>query len=121
MHKNTVSHFEIYANDPAKLERFYTALFDWKVEPVPGMDYRTATTVDVDANHRPTQPGAINGGIARRPAGYPVNGMVNYIMVDSLEDTVDRAKRLGAKVTKEKTAVPGMGWFVMFVALNPAP
>jgi predicted enzyme related to lactoylglutathione lyase len=115
MHKNTVSHFEIYANDPAKLEQFYTTLFDWNVEEFPAQDYRIATTVDVDADHMPTQSGAINGGIARRPAGYPVNGMVNYVMVDSIEDSVDRAKRLGAKVTKEKSAVPGMGWFAMLL------
>src|SRR5262245_16619430 len=33
--KNPVSHFEIYANDPKALGRFYTSVFDWKVEPMP--------------------------------------------------------------------------------------
>jgi len=36
-------------------------------------------------------------------------------MVESIEQTVERAKSLGAKVTKDKTAVPGMGWFAMFL------
>ena len=31
-----------------------------------------------------------------------------------IEDSVERAVSLGAKVTKGKTAVPGMGWFAMF-------
>jgi predicted enzyme related to lactoylglutathione lyase len=35
--------------------------------------------------------------------------------VDSIEQTVERATSLGAKVTKGKTAVPGMGWFAMFL------
>ena len=36
-------------------------------------------------------------------------------MVDSIEQAVERAKSLGAKVTKDKTPVPGMGRFAMFL------
>jgi predicted enzyme related to lactoylglutathione lyase len=114
MQKNTVSHFEIYANDPDKLSHFYTSLFDWHVEHMPNMDYWVVRTVDVDENRMPKTPGAVNGGFARRPHGYGVNGSVNYVMVDSIEKYVEKAKHLGAKLTKDKTAVPGMGWFAMF-------
>src|SRR5580765_3969014 len=48
MQKNTVSHFEIYADDPDKLTKFYTSLFDWIVTPVPGMDYRTIHSAETD-------------------------------------------------------------------------
>jgi predicted enzyme related to lactoylglutathione lyase len=115
MQKNTISHFEIYANDPDRLAKFYTDMFDWKITTVPGMDYRMVHTGDTDDKGMLQQPGAINGGIARRPAGYGVNGAVNYAMVDSIEDAVARATKLGAKLTKGKTAVPGMGWFAMFL------
>jgi len=115
MQKNTVSHFEIYANDPDKLAKFYTDMFDWTITAVPGMDYQMVHSGDTDDKGMLKQPGAINGGIARRPAGYGVNGAVNYTMVDSIEDAVARAKTLGAKLTKDKTAVPGMGWFAMFM------
>ena len=40
MKKNSVVHFEIYADDPDKLVKFYTSLFDWTIERMPGMDYR---------------------------------------------------------------------------------
>jgi len=93
-------------------------LFDWHIEKTTGGDgqeYRVARTVDVDDRRMPKTPGAINGGIVKRPAGYGVNGAVNYVMVDSIERFVEKAKQLGAKVTKEKTAVPGMGWFAMFL------
>jgi predicted enzyme related to lactoylglutathione lyase len=115
MQKNTVSHFEIYAKDPDKLADFYTKMFDWKVQPVPGMNYRMVHSGETDAQGMLKTPGAINGGIAPRPDGYNVNGAVNYSMVDSIEDSVARAKSLGAKVTKDKTPVPGMGWFAMFM------
>ena len=115
MHRNSVAHFEIYADNPDSLSAFYTTLFDWKIEPASGMDYRMVETVDVGHDGRPTSTGGINGGIAKRPAGYPVNGSVNYVMVDSIEKTTAKARSLGAKVTKEKMPVPGMGWFAMFM------
>jgi predicted enzyme related to lactoylglutathione lyase len=58
MKKNSVAHFEIYADDPDTLQQFYTSLFDWNVAAVPGMDYRFITTVDVDEKGSPTTPGA---------------------------------------------------------------
>ena len=115
MQKNTVSHFEIYADDPDALAEFYTKMFDWKIVPVPGMDYRLVHSGDTDAQGMLKQTGAINGGIAKRPDGFVIHGSVNYTMVDSIEDSIERAKRLGAKLTKGKTAVTGMGWFAMFV------
>ena len=115
MQKNTVSHFEIYADDPETLANFYTSMFDWKITTVPGMDYRMVHTSETDGEGMLKEPGAINGGIAKRPEGYRVNGAVNYAMVDSIEDAVARALSLGAKVTKNKTPVPGMGWFAMFL------
>jgi uncharacterized protein len=115
MPKNSVAHFEIYADDPDALAKFYSNLFDWKIETVPGMDYRMVHTTDTDAQGHPTSAGGINGGIAKRPAGYQMNGAANYVMVDSIEATVEKARKLGARVTKEKMPVPGMGWFAMFM------
>src|SRR5262245_15081410 len=115
MPKNAVAHFEIYADDPDALAKFYTNLFDWKIEAVPRMDYQMVQTTEADAQGHPAMPGAINGGIARRPAGYQMNGAANYVNVESIEATVEKAKKLGARVTKEKMPVPGMGWFAMFI------
>lgn len=113
--KNAVAHFEIYADDPDNLQQFYTSLFDWKVEPMPGMDYRLIKSVETSDQGMPTQPGGINGGLLKRPAGYDGNAWVNYVNVESLEASVTRARSLGAKVTKDKSAVPGMGWFAMLI------
>jgi len=115
MPKNSVVHFEIYADDPDALAKFYTNLFDWKIETVPELDYRMVHTTDTDAQGHATSAGGINGGIARRPAGYQMNGAANYVSVESIEDTVEKAKKLGARLTREKMPVPGMGWFAMFI------
>src|SRR5262245_35357319 len=113
MKKNSVAHFEIYADDPESLSKFYTSLFGWTVEAVPGMDYRMVKTVETDAKGVPTTPGGINGGLVKRPAGYEVRSWVNYVAVESLDGALERAKKLGAKVTRDKSAVLGMGWFAM--------
>ena len=114
MKKNPIVHFEIYADDPEKLSKFYSTLFDWAIEPMPGMDYRLVKTVDTDGKGMPTQQG-INGGLVKRPEGYGVNAPVNYISVDSLDSAVKRAQDLGAEMTKPRAPVPGMGWFAMLI------
>jgi predicted enzyme related to lactoylglutathione lyase len=115
MKKNSVAHFEIYADDPEKLGQFYTSLFDWTIDRVPGMDYRLIKTVETDGKGMPSEAGGINGGILKRPAGYEGRAWVNYVNVDSLEKSVERAQQLGAKLMKGKAPVPGMGWFAMLV------
>lgn len=113
MKKNSVVHFEIYADDPEKLGKFYASLFDWSIDPIPGMDYRYIKTVETDAKGMPTQAGGINGGMMKRPAGYEDRAFMNYVNVDSIEESVARAEKLGAKVMKGKTPIPGIGWFAM--------
>jgi len=115
MKKNSVAHFEIYANDLDKLQEFYTSLFDWNIERVPSMDYRLIKTVETDAKGMPTQTGGINGGILKRPAGYEDRAWINYVNVESLETSINQAQKLGAKLMKGKSPVPGMGWFAMLI------
>ena len=40
---------------------------------------------------------------------------MNYVNVPSLDNAVKRAQDLGAKITKGRAPVPGMGWFAMLV------
>jgi hypothetical protein len=111
--QNPVSHFEIYADNPNTLAQFYTNLFDWKVEQMPGADnYRLVQTVDVDNERMATQAGGINGGIMKRP-DPKAPSIINYVSVESLDGALARAGKLGAKVMKEKSPVPGMGWFAI--------
>jgi uncharacterized protein len=99
-----IVHFEIPADDPEALGKFYTDLFAWKVEkvPIPGFDYWMCQTGD--------GPG-INGAITRR--GAPINAVTNYVTVPQIDVMVERAKSLGTRVLVPKTAVAGVGWFCL--------
>jgi len=113
MKKNMVVHFEIYADDPDALQKFYAGLFDWTFQPLPEMDYRMIHTVETDKEGMAKQAGGINGGMMKRPPDYEPAAWVNYVNVDSIEATVERAKKLGATVARDKSPVPGMGWFAI--------
>lgn len=120
---HTVVHFEIPADQPERAAKFYRELFGWEIskwegsaEAREGMaDYRPENfeywmvrTVPTDEKGMPTRPG-VNGGLM--PRMFPGQAPVNYISVDSVDDFVKRAERLGAKVLMVKMPVPGMGWF----------
>jgi predicted enzyme related to lactoylglutathione lyase len=113
---HTIVHFEIPADNPERAAKFYRELFGWDIQRFEGssegmdksFEYWMVKTVPTDAQGRPTEQG-VNGGLMRRM--YPNQPPVNYINVESVDDFVGKAQRLGAKVLMGKSPVPGMGWF----------
>jgi uncharacterized protein len=100
-----ISWFEIAADDLNRAKRFYSELFGWKIEefPVPFReDYLLIRTGDGEA---------IAGGLIKRKSPRPTT--VNYIDVPSTDKYTARVTHLGGKVLVPKTAVPGMGYFVV--------
>ncbi len=113
MNPNSVGHFEIYADNPPSLADFYSKLFGWEIKEMPEIDYWWIQTIETNKEGSPTKPGAINGGMLKRPEGYNGHSWMNYVSVESIETAVRNAEELGAKLMKGKTAVQGMGWFAM--------
>jgi len=101
----SVTHFEIFAEEPAKLADFYRNLFGWKIEKAPGVDYFHIQTA-------PPEERAIRGGLTYRPIPGP-RSWVHYVWVESLEDAVERVQRLGGNVLRQKTPVPKTGWYAV--------
>jgi predicted enzyme related to lactoylglutathione lyase len=110
---HTIVHFEIPADQPERAAKFYRELFGWDIKKYEGlaaggMDYWMVQTVPSDAEGHPTRPG-VNGGLM--PRMFPGQAPVNYIGVADVDEFVEKAERLGAKVLMGKHPVPGMGWF----------
>lgn len=107
MRSNRVVHFEIPANQPEALTKFYTELFGWKFQkaPLPGPEYWLCDTGS-DA------PG-INGAIMKRQD--PRQPWMNYVDVASVDESLEEAKKLGAQVALPKTTVPGVGAFAAII------
>ena len=97
-----VSHFELPADDPERLVKFYENVFGWTVRKWDGpVDYWLVTTGPEDQE-------GIDGGIARR--GEESVGVVTSIDVPSVDEFVEKITGAGGTVVAPKMAIPGVGY-----------
>jgi len=97
-----VGHFEINADDPERVVKFYQKVFGWKIEKWNGpVAYWLVTTGPND------QPG-INGGIMKRM--NPQASTYNTVDVPSVDEFTKRIAESGGKVVVPKMAEPGVGY-----------
>jgi predicted enzyme related to lactoylglutathione lyase len=108
----TVVHFEIPADDVERAKKFYGELFGWKITKFPGQSPMEYWTIETGAG-KPEM--AVGGGMMQRQ--MPQQQITIYIDVPSVDEYVDKAKRLGGSVVVPKTAIPDMGYFA--VCLDP--
>jgi predicted enzyme related to lactoylglutathione lyase len=112
---HTIIHFEIPADDIEKLRKFYSGLFGWKIEKIPGsMEYWGIETVPVDEKGMPLRHG-VNGGMIKRQNLQ--HKPVNYIAVESVDEYTLKIEKLGGKIIVPKMEVPGIGWWAF--AIDP--
>ena len=86
--------------------RFYREVFGWRFERWKGpFEYYLARTGEKGEE-------GIDGGILRRTD--PRATVVNYIGVKDVDELVRKIVTHGGKVVQGKTAVPGVGYMVLF-------
>jgi predicted enzyme related to lactoylglutathione lyase len=108
-----VVHFEIPVDDADRSRAFYRAAFDWGLQPMEGYDYTVALTTPVDEETQvPTEPGAINGGLAPRTAETPTPRIV--IQVDSIDESLKKIEAEGGSTVAPRAEMPGMGAYAYF-------
>jgi uncharacterized protein len=116
----TIVHFEIPSDNLERTKKFYTELFGWKMEKMPGTDQREYWTFFTTTNDRGSSssgggegdgPRTVSGGMMERQ--MPQEPIMIYIGVDSVTEYSNKVERLGGKVIKQKTEVPGYGWFAI--------
>jgi predicted enzyme related to lactoylglutathione lyase len=98
---NRIIHFEIPANEPEALAKFYGELFGWSFQkaPIPGMEYWLCDTGSGGTG--------INGAVTQRQ--HPQQPWMNYVNVASIDDAIARAIGLGGQIALPRTPVPGVG------------
>ena len=102
----TIVHFEIPADDLGRARQFYSDLFGWKIEKVPGpMEYWLVETADDQGEP------SVGGGMMQRQA--PEQAITNYIGVPSVDKYAAKVEQIGGKVVVPKTPVPGHGHFAV--------
>lgn len=97
---NPFVHVELMTSDVAKAKAFYTGLFDWQLEEIPGMDY---TLIKVGEG--------TGGGMMKTVEPDSPSCWMAYVLVDDAAAATEKARTLGATICKEVTEIPGIGWF----------
>jgi predicted enzyme related to lactoylglutathione lyase len=97
-----ITHFEIYGDQPKELSEFYGALFGWRMERAEGLDY---WRIHPDAD----DPAKVGGGLTYKPRSDP-KGWLQFVNVDSIDESLELAERMGGTVVRSKTAVPRTAW-----------
>ena len=107
--KNSVSAslvwFEIPADSIERAKKFYGSLFGWKFNKLQAAvsDYWHIDTGGKDASP--------DGGLM--PRLHPQQPITNYVSVPSVSKAAAKVEKLGGTICKAKTAVSGMGYFVI--------
>jgi predicted enzyme related to lactoylglutathione lyase len=109
-----IIHFEIPSDNLQRAEQFYKSAFGWQTmaAPMPEANYIFANTVKTGPDMRPTETGAINGGLMPRDANAP--NPILVIGVDAIEDALRRVRDAGGEVVSETLRVGDFGLYARF-------
>jgi predicted enzyme related to lactoylglutathione lyase len=111
----TIVHFEIPSDNLDRTRKFYTELFGWKMEKMPGTNQREYWTFSTTTNYKDGSSSSDGNGKQRTVSGgmmerqMPQEPIMVYIGVDSVIEYYNKVERLGGKVIKQKTEVTGYG------------
>jgi hypothetical protein len=99
----TIVHFDISADDVERAKRFYSELFNWKIEKFPGpTEYFLIETASLDGKK------GVSGGIAKRE--NPQQKITNFIAISSIDEYMAKVETLGGKIIEPKMAIPTIGY-----------
>lgn len=92
--KNSIVWFEVMGQNTDKLLPFYQEMFDWELEKAPDMNYHMLGDVEK----------GIPGGVGQVPQG--TGWTTFYVNVESLDNSIASAERMGGKVLMPSTPLP---------------
>lgn len=105
---NPFVHVELATTSVPKAKAFYSKLFKWKLVdlpmPTPAGKYTAIQVGD-----------GTGGGMMRQMIPGAGSAWMPYVLVDDIDASTKKAKKLGAKICKDVTEVEGMGWLSILV------
>jgi uncharacterized protein len=99
---NRIVHTELNTTDVENAKSFFSQLFDWKLEEMPGSGGAYTLIKEGDS---------VMGGIMQHPVAGAPSAWLSYVLVDDIHASTNKAQSLGATIIKGASEVPGVGWF----------
>jgi predicted enzyme related to lactoylglutathione lyase len=110
-----IVHFELWSPNPEAASKFYSDLFDWKINYTPALSY---WLIDTGASIGAAGwTGGVNGGMFKPEAGPLPAKLTIYVGVDDVGAALKKALAAGGKILIPETEIPGVGWSA--VVLDP--
>ena len=118
---NPVVHFEMPAEDKARMRKFYETAFGWQTNQLgPKMgDYVIVTTTETDDKRMVKTPGTINGGFYGKTG--PDQHTRITVSVPDIREAMKRVEAAGGKAIGgmqkpgEPDDIPGVGLYATFI------
>jgi predicted enzyme related to lactoylglutathione lyase/uncharacterized protein YndB with AHSA1/START domain len=102
---------ELLVSNPAAAAKFYTQLFGWRTEEMPGgMNYTIFK-----------QNGTNVGGLMAKPNEQAPPHWLAYVKVDHVDASATKARELGARILMPPTDIPTVGRIAVFQDPQGAP
>lgn len=98
-----ITHIDIPVSDMGRAKEFYGTLFGWKIEEIPGFE-------DYPMWQAPNK--ISGGGLAPRDESFTQPR--SYVEVDSIAETLEKAKAIGGTVVMEKSPIDDSSWWAAF-------
>jgi predicted enzyme related to lactoylglutathione lyase len=115
-----VVHFEMPAEDTARMSEFYVNIFGWKTMQLgPDMgNYVLVQTDETDEKGMLKETNRINGGFARKTDDNQHTVLV--IAVDNIQESMKKVTDAGGKIVYGQTPgepdlIPGVGLYIQFL------
>ncbi|MEE6282016.1 VOC family protein [Georgenia sunbinii] len=107
-----VVHFEIPFDDKDRAKRFYSDVFHWQLDEMPGFDYVGISSGPAGDDGMPSEPGYIGGGMTSREGTN--TGTVITLESTDIDADLARVEAHGGAVLSGKTPIGEMGFAAYF-------
>ena len=104
MSNHPIVHIELSSKDNVATGKFYSELFDWKVQQIPEMQYATFESGS----------GSVGGGFNPVREGFPAGTITFYVQTDDIEATLAKVTKAGGQVIREKIDMGQTGQMAVF-------
>lgn len=112
---NILVHFEIFADDTARAQKFYENVFGWAFQQVQGMPMEYILVYPGGEITQGPAAEGINGGLVQRPGPAPEddkaspNAFACTVAVDDIESTLEKVTSNGGRIDMPTDDLPGVG------------
>lgn len=103
VHKHLITHIELSTRDIEESKKFYSDVFEWKIQDFPGMDYATFEAE-----------GGTGGGFSPVSEDSPAVSTLIYINTPELEKTLQKIKAAGGTILMDGYDIQGVGRMATF-------